>query len=126
MNIHLDYFVYPGHPITSAYLILQLYKKLSLARASTKKGWCEAESNDKIPGAGGVATAAVESLIKYKGHKNANLLIADLHYYWIKLTGPTTGNHENSFLEGITKAEQLSSDFRYLAYKAEREGFFDD
>lgn len=122
-DIRLNYSVYPGQPMVSAYLIMLLFDKLSDAAKITKHGWCEAESHNEIPGAGGVATEAVAALKSYCRHRNLHSLFGDLHYTWIKLVHP--GNFDENLAEGITKAEQLHCDFLDLLVEKERNGFFD-
>jgi hypothetical protein len=62
---HLDgeFSVYPGHPVTIAYLIMQKYPSLAAAsKVSTRSGFGAALSDIDIPGAGGRVHAAMSLL----------------------------------------------------------------
>lgn len=52
-DILKEWAVYPGHPITLAYLIFKIYASSEAANANTKYNWPEAVGDGRIPGAGG-------------------------------------------------------------------------
>lgn len=58
--------VYPGHPVTIAYLIASHYTSYETALTSSENGgsWCHALGNSDIPGAGGCVYLAVDLLKK--------------------------------------------------------------
>lgn len=79
--------VYPGHPITLAYLITQNYDSLAAVLAPCydnygyKQTWCAAVGDSRIPGAGGNVHAAVD-LLKNLVAGNENEALTRALYLW--------------------------------------------
>ena len=58
-----EYAIYPGHPVTIAYLIMKRFPSLEAAmKRSERSGFSAASSDNAIPGAGGRVHAAVRLL----------------------------------------------------------------
>jgi len=110
--IRQDYFTYPGQALVAAACIVQTYRKVEDAAERTRHGFCEAEGNSAIPGAGGVATNAVSALMGYRRHGDIDQVIHDLHDDWDRLTGPGTGNYEEVHEEGQRRAVELERRLR--------------
>jgi hypothetical protein len=123
--------VYPTQAIVSAYAILKAFNTLEEAKKDTGKGWCAAEGCTEVPGAGGVASRVIDAFLNYKEDRKRDKyvalthLLAELHYQWIHLTGPGSGNFEKNFMEGLTKGLQLEREFMSLLSEKENEFFGD-
>lgn len=56
--------VYPGHPITIAYIIVKVFPTYAAAFKNTEHNFCEALGSIDIPGAGGNVNNALHFLVQ--------------------------------------------------------------
>lgn len=78
--------VYPGHPVTIAYIIFQKYSSLEDAFATGYQFPRALEDND-IPGAGGRVHAALRFLRGYQGGQELKELFALADRIWASERG---------------------------------------
>ena len=105
-----EFFEYPGQPLVSAAYIVAIYDSPEEAGGKTEYGFCEAEGNNQIPGAGNQATKAVEALMGYRKHGSVDQVVKDLHSWWRRSVFP--GNHPETYEPGQKKAEALEPELR--------------
>ena len=77
-------FVYPGHPITIAYICTQVYSKLGDAIAPTTDNPHHALGNNDIPGAGGNVYAAISLIQGYLEGQNLDYLFDRADESWAR------------------------------------------
>lgn len=83
-----EFSVYPGHAITIAYLITKVFPTYEAAtapsydRAGKPLGWCEALSNNDIPGAGGNVHNGVDVLRKLHEGQDIETVYAWADQVW--------------------------------------------
>lgn len=110
---HLDgkFSVYPGHPITIAYLITMEYASYEDATVPTKHGWCVAVGNSNIPGAGGNVHSAVDVLAKLKNGMSIDEVFAHADGNWSRCDSQEKSNPDR-WREGQDQADLVKPKLR--------------
>jgi len=115
-RLMIDYHVYPGQPLVSAAFIVQLFDSPEQAaqecidRYGKGMGFCRAEGEAEIPGAGGQATKAVGCLLAYREHGSIDQVIEDLHAQWRRTVFP--GNFGDRYEPGMERAKTIEPALR--------------
>lgn len=103
MAIDVSNPIYPGHPITIAYLITKTFSCFEEASAPTSHGWCRALGDGRIPGAGGPVSAGVQFLEKlYKGDDLKDV-VERAREIW---RSETSAAYQDKYLAGEEQASQ--------------------
>lgn len=108
-----DYFVYPGHPVVTAYYITQNFSSLSAACTMGEFGCPEALSCHRIPG-GGTSVYNGLDLLRYIKDKDIGF---DLAVKWADevWAREMTGWHDKTKLtEGQEKADQVKEKLKEI------------
>lgn len=108
-----DQYVYPGHPMVIAVIIMDVYARFHDANTPTEHNWCHALGNSKIPGAGGNVAATMD-LLRFVENKALDVdgAVQWAKDYWKRCVGPGTGNHERQFKSGVDGAAAIEATFR--------------
>jgi hypothetical protein len=94
--------VYPGHPITVALMITEMFPDLESADRPTEHVFPAALGSQDIPGAGGNVYAALELLRSLKRGKDFEKGMADAEKQWLS---QVEGYRDDRVAEGSRQAE---------------------
>lgn len=105
-----DYPVYPGHPLTTAWQIMEVFDspKAALMPAADGLGYPAALTDGRISGAGGEVRAACDLLRKALDGVPAEELLAWADDRWI---AGSAGGHTRAVAPGLAQANLLKPVF---------------
>ena len=106
-----DYPVYPGHPLTLAYEIIQVFPNPEAALKTVQSGNLncpEAVADSRITGAGGEVYGACELLERARKGEPGEKLIEWADWRW---TSSQAGGHVDRVEPGLAQAEKLKALF---------------
>lgn len=96
--------VYPGHPITVAWYIVNKYGSFEEANKNTKHGWPRALGDNDIPGAGGEVYMALDFLNKLVDGATWEDVVAWADHHWRDYKA---GGHGRKVAPGQTQANYV-------------------
>jgi hypothetical protein len=111
-------FVYPGHPLVTACLVMMAFPSFESAAEKNENGQCpNALSDSRIPGSGGCVYNALDLLrhIPYDEDIEATIRRAD--ETWGRVDGMATTTDEyrqKKYQEGLAQAKKVAPIFRGL------------
>jgi len=105
-------FVYPGHPLVVATLIMTAFDNFAQANKTTEHGWAAALSDPRIPGAGDHVGAALQTLRVGAGGGSIDAMVDHANNYW---TRGQAGGHEKEVPAGLEQAKLIDPLFREIA-----------
>lgn len=98
---------YPGHPVTLAYLIVQIYSSLSTAQAMGKN-YLVVEEDKRLPGAGGHNTAAVCLLTDLDRGKSWEEVVTGADERWARCDDQRDGGkYRERWQKGQAQADRM-------------------
>ncbi len=104
----LDSFVFPGHPVTIAMMIMENFSDYRAASAMTKYGWPAALSSP-VNGAGGAVYSALEVLKAINDEMPFNEAFDHASMLW--KSAREGGDFAENLVEGQEKVEPLRTAF---------------
>lgn len=112
--------VYPGHPLTVAYLIIHLYPSLACAtRKSDRSDYMHALSNGAVPGAGGNVYSALRFLqAVVRGEQSMQAAIDSANSNWEHCDGQADGGR--GYAKSEADRERFIKRWRHGQAQADR------
>jgi len=104
-------FVYPGHPVVLAVMIMKKFASWKEASARTKYTFPAALGSQEIPGAGGAVYSALDVLKRIKLGISCEDALAEANRVW-KIE--RDNGYAHNYAEGQKKAEALIPLFKEL------------
>lgn len=108
--------VYPGHPLTVAYVIMSVFPGPEEALAPSKHGhWSVCVGCADVPGAGDGANAGADvcqMLADGKAPEDAAKFADDT---WLRMVNPEGSNHPSAWKPGQEQADKFRDRFLELA-----------
>lgn len=100
--------VYPGHPITLAFVIVQVYPTFEEAFKKTEHGWPAALGSNDVPGAGGNVYMALDLLRNLQKGMSAKEAFAGADASWAACDNQGTRNVPR-WREGQEQADRFKA-----------------
>lgn len=105
-------FVYPGHPLVLATVIMQTYPSFEAANKRTSFGFSEALGNNSVPGAGCHVGAAMHVLKMGAEGSSQEEMVGWAKAYWDE---GRAGGHLKNVEGGRAQAVAIEPHFRLMA-----------
>jgi len=106
------HYVYPGHALVVAYVIMHVFEDAEAALAPSPHGtWCQAVGHHTVPGAGDGAHAGALAIAKLRDGSSPREVVQWARQEWRRRVGPGTGNHEETYEPGQRQADEFEARF---------------
>lgn len=105
----LDRLVFPGHPLVIATFIVRTFPSILDADERTEFGWCQAQSDERIPGAGDQVAVAMQCLRLGRGGASVDEIVAHARNAWLR---GEAGGHRDQVAAGVAQADAVEAAFR--------------
>ena len=106
-----DLIAFPGHPLVIATAIVRTFPSLLSADARTEFGWCQAQSDQRIPGAGDQVAAAMQCLRLGRDGGTVDDMVSYARRAWLS---SRAGGYPDQVGAGVDEADRIEPVFRGL------------